>query len=430
MQNRINKLACIFENEVQEENFLKHRWKQISKSIKNNIWFNIFSGFIILFASFFYNELSIRLGCILWLIQVLPSLLLLSKDDTFRRKHIHKTMPINVVWTLILCYGNFLIGFPDAIVLLPFVIMVYNLKLFPFNFLWCTVPALLCSGITIVYSHQLLSDSKVKFLPELSILYFIGIFVSSVILIYDKWIYEKNVRLEFVQTQTIETTKKLMHKTLNRYFGETLSEKILSEGGNLRGEIKWVSISFTDISSYSTIIENMSPEVAVKLLNEYFTKMHDVIEKHGGQILNYIGDAIMVVFGAPDSLPDHEVSAVECAIEMRKELSNLNKVWDDNESSRYWKNHGIEKVTIRTGIHTGSVIAGNIGSERMLQYSAIGDVVNVASRLEQANKKFGTDICISEEIFINLTKNLHDSATMSGEINLKGRNSPSKVYAI
>ena len=198
----------------------------------------------------------------------------------------------------------------------------------------------------------------------------------------------------------------------------------------MKGEIKWVSISFTDISSYSTIIENMSPEVAVKLLNEYFTKMHDVIEKHGGQILNYIGDAIMVVFGAPDSLSDHEVRAVECAIEMRKELRNLNKIWDDNESSRYWKNHGIKKITIRTGIHTGSVIAGNIGSERMLQYSTIGDVVNVASRLEQANKQFETNICMSEEIFINLTKNLHDSSTMSGEINLKGRNSPSKVYSI
>ena len=162
----------------------------------------------------------------------------------------------------------------------------------------------------------------------------------------------------------------------------------------------------------------MSPSVAVKFLNEYFSKMHDVIEKHGGQILNYIGDAIMVVFGAPDSLTDHEVRAVECAIEMRKELRNLNKVWDDNESSRYWKNHGIDKITIRTGIHTGSVIAGNIGSERMLQYSTIGDVVNVASRLEQANKQFGTNISISEEIFINLTKNLHDSSTMSGEISV------------
>ena len=102
MQNRINKLACTFENNVQEENFLIHRWKQISKSIKNNIWFNIFSGFIILIVSFFYDELSLRLGFILWLIQVLPSLMFLLKDDTFRRKHIHKTMPINIIWTLIL----------------------------------------------------------------------------------------------------------------------------------------------------------------------------------------------------------------------------------------------------------------------------------------------------------------------------------------
>ena len=221
-----------------------------------------------------------------------------------------------------------------------------------------------------------------------------------------------------------------MHETLNKYFGETLSDKILSEEGNLKGEIKWVSISFTDIASYSTIIENMSPEVAVKLLNEYFTRMHDVIEKHGGQILNYIGDAIMVVFGAPNQLEDHEVKALECAIEMREALDRLNKDWDEREASRYWKNHGIERIIVRTGIHTGSVIAGNIGSERMLQYSTIGDVVNVAARLEQANKEFDTNICISEEIFINLTKNLHDKANFVGEIKLKGRNAPSKVYAI
>ena len=103
---------------------------------------------------------------------------------------------------------------------------------------------------------------------------------------------------------------------------------------------------------------------------------------------------------------------------------------DDNESSRYWKNHGIENISVRTGIHTGSVIAGNIGSEKMLQYSTIGDVVNVAARLEQANKDFDTNICISEEIYINLTKKLHDAASFSGEIKLKGRNSSSKVYGI
>ena len=98
--------------------------------------------------------------------------------------------------------------------------------------------------------------------------------------------------------------------------------------------------------------------------------------------------------------------------------------------SRYCKNYGIDKVTARTGIHTWSIIAGNIGSNKMLQYSAIGDVVNVASRLEQANKEFSSDISMSQEIYINLTKNLHDSANLAGTIKLKGRSSPSKVYSI
>ena len=183
-------------------------------------------------------------------------------------------------------------------------------------------------------------------------------------------------------------------------------------------------------SELSTIIENMSPKIAVKLLNQYFSRMHDVIEKHDGHILNYIGDSIMIVFGAPNEVDDHELKAVECAVEMRKVLDELNDEWDKVEFSRYWKNHGIDKVEARAGIHSGSVIAGNIGSDRMLQYSAIGDVVNVAARLEQSNKEFGTDICFSHEIYINLKKDLHDSASLSGEIKLKGRSSPLKVYSI
>ena len=203
-----------------------------------------------------------------------------------------------------------------------------------------------------------------------------------------------------------------MYETLKRYFGETLSNQILSEKGKLSGQIKWVSVAFTDISSYSTIIENMSPKVAVKLLNQYFSKMHDVIEKYGGHILNYIGDSIMIVFGAPDDVDDHELKAVKCALEMNEALKSLNKEWEKSEFSRFWKNHGIEKVTARTGIHSGSVIAGNIGSDRMLQYSTIGDVVNIASRLEKANKEFDTDICFSHEIYINLKKELHENCLL------------------
>ena len=174
----------------------------------------------------------------------------------------------------------------------------------------------------------------------------------------------------------------------------------------------------------------MSPDTAVKFLNEYFSAMHDVIEKHSGQIINYIGDSVMVVFGAPKKLDDHQLLSVRCAIEMRKKLTKLNKKWDENEFSRYWKNHEIDSITARTGIHTGSVIAGNIGSDRMLQYSTIGDTVNVASRLEQRNKEFSTDILFSHEIYTSLTKELYNKANYEGEINLKGRDTLTKVYSI
>ena len=123
----------------------------------------------------------------------------------------------------------------------------------------------------------------------------------------------------------------------------------------------------------------MSPETAVKFLNEYFSTMHDVIEEYEGQIINYIGDSVMVVFGAPKKVENHEIISVKCAIKMREKLEELNTKWDENEFSRYWKNHGINQITARTGIHTGGVIAGNIGSNRMLQYSTIGDTVNAVS---------------------------------------------------
>ena len=138
----------------------------------------------------------------------------------------------------------------------------------------------------------------------------------------------------------------------------------------------------------------------------------------------------MVVFGAPQKLKNHENQAVECALKMKKKLEELNTKWDDNKLSRYWKNHGIDLITMRTGIHTGSVIAGNIGSPEMLQYSTIGDTVNVASRLEQANKEFNTEISFSHEIYTALEEELFELSKLSGEITLKGRTSPTKVYSI
>ena len=115
---------------------------------------------------------------------------------------------------------------------------------------------------------------------------------------------------------------------------------------------------------------------------------------------------------------------------MKEKLKELNQEWDEKETSRYWKNHDIQSITMRIGIHTGSVIAGNVGSQEMLQYSTIGDTVNVAARLEQANKDYETDISFSQEIYTALTKELNSKANLSGEIILKGRTTPTKVYSI
>ena len=138
----------------------------------------------------------------------------------------------------------------------------------------------------------------------------------------------------------------------------------------------------------------------------------------------------MVVFGAPKNLEDHENKALECSLKMIEGLKKLNKKWDQSEFSRYWKNNNIDSIKMRIGLHAGNVIVGNLGSEEMLQYSTIGDVVNIASRLEQSNKEFNTEIAFSHKIYISLIKDLYDRSKNCGEITLKGRSSPTKVYTI
>ena len=418
--NEINKLTCKFQNPEVEEKYLSFSWKSKSRSIKIGLYFIL----VIIGGSIGaeFLERSSNSNLTGFILGFLGAFILLKSSDNFRRKYFERFFAFYLsIMVPINSYINIDIYRLDYdLPTFPFLITIIILKILPISFIWASPTALICFSSAMF----LLEHSKME--PQMYLFYI----VIFIFLLFDKWRSEISSRIDYNKNVTIEDTRLLMYETLKRYFGETLSNQILSEKGKLSGQIKWVSVAFTDISSYSTIIENMSPKVAVKLLNQYFSRMHDIIEKHGGHILNYIGDSIMVVFGAPNDIDDHELKAVQCAIEMRDELESLNDEWDQSEFSRFWKNHGIERVTARTGIHSGSVIAGNIGSDRMLQYSTIGDVVNVASRMEKANKEFGTDICFSHEIYINLKKELHDSASLSGEVKLKGRSSPSKVYSI
>ena len=420
MKKPINKFTCTFENPIQEENFQNMEWKRFAPFVKIGI---IIMSIIPLLTLISFIKLGFYSNIPVYVLFILISIFTLLMPEKWLKNSMNWLflLVFGFLWPLDIIY-NFNPNYYDVFnwALTPLMGIIIIFKVFPLQFSFALPISIIAFSVTLYFqNHARIQNYEYA--------YYI---IPFIILVFDKWRSDINARIEFNQKETIQGTRKLMHETLKRYFGDALSEKILSEQGTLTGETKWVTVCFTDISSYSTIVEYMSPAVAVEFLNEYFTVMHRIIEKNNGQILNYIGDSIMIVFGAPNNLKNHEKIAVECAIEMRDELKVLNQKWDENELSRYWKNHGIETINARIGIHTGNVIAGNIGSEKMLQYSTIGDVVNVAARLEKTNKKFNTNICMSQEIHTALTKDLIDKSNFVGEITLTGRNAPSKVFSI
>ena len=423
MSYEIDRIKCTFQNSELEQQYLDDKWTRVSSFYSKVIIFFASGSSLYLVSLFLRDTVAIK-NIINPIIFIAFPLFLIFKNDDFKKKYLERFLLfLPIINMPLFFYLDFerLSNLPH-IAFMPLFNSIMWITIFPFNF----INAVLASTIPFLASLVLLTNYD-----SLNIPLFITIFfVPHTFLVLNKWKLERDTRLNFSKSKTIEENRQLMHETLKRYFGDTLSDKIISQKGELEGENRWVTILFADLSAYSTITENMSPEVALEFLNEYFTKMHEVIKEFDGHTLNYIGDSVMVVFGAPEKLKNHENQAVKCSLKMKEMLEDLNKEWDDNETSRYWKNHGINSITMRIGIHTGSVIAGNVGSQEMLQYSTIGDTVNVASRLEQANKDYNTDISLSHEIYTSLTKELHDQASLSGEIILKGRTSPTKVYSI
>ena len=430
MKNKIDLITATFEDKSLEKEYLDDKWIKVKSFYLKILYIFLIGGFSLLVSLYIRDSFTIN-SAIVPLTFMFLSIAFIYKEENFRKKYVEKMLfYLPVIFVPLWIYLDFtrLSGLPHRVVL-PLSCAILYINLFPFNFISsvmvATVPFLACS--TLLYGFESLN------IPLL-IIFFI---IPHLLLILNKWRNERDLRLSFLKTKTIEEksllideNRKLMRKTLKRYFGDILSEKIIAQKGELEGENRWVSILFTDISKYSTITENMSPEVALDFLNEYFSEMHNIIENFNGQTLNYIGDSVMVVFGAPEKLKNHENQAVMCALKMREKLKELNQKWDDEETSRYWKNHKIDFINVRIGIHTGTVIAGNVGSKEMMQYSTIGDTVNVAARLEQANKDFKTDISFSHEIYTALKKDLHNQAVLSGEINLKGRDAKTKVYSL
>ena len=214
------------------------------------------------------------------------------------------------------------------------------------------------------------------------------------------------------------TTEKRVKSTMAKYMDRELADKLL-EGGELAGATQQATVLFSDIRSFTGMTETFGARETVSMLNDYFSEMVEVVSTRKGMLDKCIGDAIMVVFGTPFPGPDDADNAVIAAIEMMEKLRAFNR-------ARALR--GLPPIDIRIGVNTGEVIAGNIGSPKRVDYTVIGDSVNLASRLEGANKFYGTGILISE----------YTRRALKGEyplreldlIRVKGREEPVAIFQV
>jgi adenylate cyclase len=216
-----------------------------------------------------------------------------------------------------------------------------------------------------------------------------------------------------------DRNKRLLRQSFAYYLAPAVIEKMMASNKPpaLVGEMRNVTLYFSDIANFSSFSESMTPSDLVAAMNQYFSAMTDIIEDCGGFVDKYIGDAIVAVFGAPLDDPNHAANAVRAALGCAARLGELDR------AAAAFQGHILRQ---RIGLNSGEALVGNIGSRRRFNYTVMGDMVNVASRLEGANKFFGTTVIASEA-----TMALTGAAFAWREldtIRVKGRAGATKIY--
>ncbi len=216
-----------------------------------------------------------------------------------------------------------------------------------------------------------------------------------------------------------ESEQRVLRGVLNQYLSPAVTKEVLKspESLGLSGSRRVMTVLFSDIRGFTTIAEGMEPEELVHFLNEYMTRMTDIVFKHGGVLDKYMGDGLMAFWGAPVEQPDHARRACEAALEMRQELAKLKRERPTTNS-----------LEIGIGANTGPMMVGNMGSQRRFEYTVLGDAVNLASRLEGLNKEYGTQITIGEETRAQL--NNEYTVRMLDLVVVKGKTRPVSVYEL
>jgi adenylate cyclase len=208
---------------------------------------------------------------------------------------------------------------------------------------------------------------------------------------------------------------------LGKVISPEVATELLQKGVALGGEEREVTILFSDLRKFTTISEKIPPQEMLAILNRYFTRMAAIVEKHGGVVDKYVGDALMALFGAPLTHPDDADRAMKAALEMTEALDQLNE---------QWSKRGLSPIGFGIGINTDIVVAGNMGSETRLNYTVIGDGVNLASRLEHLTKTpaYQTRIIVSSSTLTKAKERYHTRRL--GEVAVRGRREPTEIFAL
>jgi adenylate cyclase len=213
--------------------------------------------------------------------------------------------------------------------------------------------------------------------------------------------------------------RRFLRKSFALYLAPAVIEKMVAANKPpaLGGETRDVTIFFSDLAGFSSISEALAPPELVKFMNEYLSAMTDIIQEHGGFVDKYIGDAIVAVFGAPADDSDHAAQAVAAALRCRSRLHRL------NSEAAEWQRFSLRQ---RIGLNSGDALVGNIGSRQRFNYTAMGDTVNVASRLEGANKFFATTIMAAKSTFERASVGF--AWRELDTVRVQGRDEPITVY--
>ncbi len=215
--------------------------------------------------------------------------------------------------------------------------------------------------------------------------------------------------------------EELIRASLSRYLPGEIVEKVVKNPGTLKlgGQQREVTVLFADIVGFTRMSEALPPETVVSILNEHFTVATEVIHRHGGVIDKFIGDCVMAVWGAIETRDDDADRAMRAAEDMRR--------WLDVGNRRWKEKFGVE-LKIAIGLHSGKVVAGNLGSEKRMEFTVIGDVVNVAARLEAMAQP--GQILVSGETRLRLSASQASALGSLGEQTLRGRVSATEIFEV